>query len=139
MGALVTVMVSPHLADGCAVGEEAAAALVADGWTASGPRESVMTTMSGMTIAEFLEARIAEDEATVSYPAEHERPGGYSYADVGGMGDVLTVGTDRVQAECAFKHWLIGTYSGTREAYLMLRAMATVYSDHPDYLEEWQP
>lgn len=92
-----------------------------------------------MDIKEFLLARIAEDEATVAYPAEHERPGGYSYADVGAISEVLTVGTDRVQAECAFKRWLIGTYSGTREAYLMLRAMATVYSEHPDYREEWQP
>lgn len=33
MGALVTVMVSPHLADGCAVAKDAVAALVADGWT----------------------------------------------------------------------------------------------------------
>ncbi len=32
MGALVTVMVSPHLADGCTVAKDAAAALVADGW-----------------------------------------------------------------------------------------------------------
>ena len=33
MGALVTVMVSPTLADGCAVAKDAVAALVADGWT----------------------------------------------------------------------------------------------------------
>lgn len=33
MGAIVTVMVSPQLADGCDVTDEAAAALVADGWT----------------------------------------------------------------------------------------------------------
>lgn len=32
MGALVTVMLSPHLADGCAVAKDAVAALVADGW-----------------------------------------------------------------------------------------------------------
>ena len=96
-----------------------------------------MTTMSGMDIKDFLLARIAEDEATVAYPSEYERAGGYEYADVGGLSDVLTVGTDRVQAECAFKRWLIGTYSGTREAFLMFRAMATVYADHPGYLEEW--
>lgn len=33
MGALVTVMVSPRLADGCDVAKDAVAALVADGWT----------------------------------------------------------------------------------------------------------
>lgn len=34
MGALVTVMVSPKLADGCAVAKDAVTALIADGWTA---------------------------------------------------------------------------------------------------------
>ena len=34
MGALVTVMVSPHLADGCEVTDGAAAALIAGGWIA---------------------------------------------------------------------------------------------------------
>lgn len=102
-------------------------------------KESAVTTMSDMTITEFLLARIADDEATSAHPAEHERAGGYEYADVGGMSDVLTVGTDRVQAECAFKRWLIGTYGGTRDSYVMFRALATVYADHPDYLEEWQP
>ncbi|GAA3289190.1 hypothetical protein ACFFON_15385 [Arthrobacter citreus] len=33
MGALVTVMVSPHLTDGCAVAKDAAAWLIANGWT----------------------------------------------------------------------------------------------------------
>ena len=41
MGALVTVMVSPKLADGCAVAKDAAAALVADGWTQ--PEKDEMT------------------------------------------------------------------------------------------------
>ncbi|MFJ7748697.1 DUF6221 family protein [Arthrobacter sp. NPDC097144] len=95
--------------------------------------------MSGMTITEFLLARIAEDEATVAYPSEYERAGGYEYADVGAMNEVLTVEPARVLAECAFKRWLIGTYSGTREAYVMFRAMATVYSDHPDYQKDWAP
>ena len=33
MGALVTVMVSPTLKEGCAVAKDAVAALVAEGWT----------------------------------------------------------------------------------------------------------
>lgn len=43
MGALVTVMVSPQLADGCAVTQDAAAALVADGWTPPGPEDQTDT------------------------------------------------------------------------------------------------
>jgi hypothetical protein len=36
MGALVTVMVSPHLADGCAVPPRVAKMLLTAGWTAPG-------------------------------------------------------------------------------------------------------
>jgi hypothetical protein len=43
MGALVTVMVSPHLADGCAVAKDAVAALVADGWTPPAKFDSLPT------------------------------------------------------------------------------------------------
>ena len=44
MGALVTVMVSPTLADGCAVAKDAIAALVADGWTPPETTESEQAT-----------------------------------------------------------------------------------------------
>jgi hypothetical protein len=87
-----------------------------------------VTTMSGMDIKDFLLARIAEDEAEANWiDAE------------GDNGSSPIQHPTRIQAECAFKRWLIGTYSGTREAYLLFRAMATVYSDHPDYREDWQP
>lgn len=44
MGALVTVMVPPHLTDGCAVARDAATALVANGWTAPEERKSLQGT-----------------------------------------------------------------------------------------------
>lgn len=108
--------------------------------------------MSTLTITEFLEARIAEDEAVVAYPSPHERSGGYSYADVGGLSEVLTVGTTRVLAECAAKRAIIQWAGqvdaaedqmarewGTPEvmAYGILRALAAVYSSHPGYQQEW--
>lgn len=39
MGALVTVMVSRQLKEGCDVTQDAAAALIAAGWTAPEPKE----------------------------------------------------------------------------------------------------
>ena len=89
-----------------------------------------MTTMSGMDIKDFLLARIAEDEAEAreALPEQDTVYGAHGFFE-----------PTRVLAECAFKRWLIGTYSGTREAFLMFRAMATAYADHPDYQEDWRP
>jgi hypothetical protein len=98
-----------------------------------------------MTITEFLEARIAEDEKVVAHPEPHERGGGYTYADVGGLSEVLTVGTDRVLAECAAKRAIIALYmdgalgeiSNGERWTNPLAVFAAVYADHPDYNPEW--
>ncbi|MET4059966.1 hypothetical protein ABIB35_001511 [Arthrobacter sp. UYP6] len=119
-----------------------------------------------MTITEFLLARIAEDEAVAMHAGKPGRSWRAATREAGDsyMPGVEVVGRDypmidvwdddqgasvyqtshiarhdpaRVQAECTFKRWLIGTYSGTREAYVMFRAIASVYSEHPDYREEW--
>ena len=68
MGALVTVMVSPQLADGCAVAKDAVAALVADGWTQP----------EGLPRLESSEHPAAEtdhsqDEADQDHPADIDR------------------------------------------------------------------
>jgi len=116
-----------------------------------------------MNITEFLEARIVEDEAVVAYAEPQEMSGGYSYADVGGLSEVLTVGAARVLAECAAKRAIIAEH-GRGDSYvsdwcetcaqwwasevgegppgvawpcLTLKVLAAVYSDHPDYQQEW--
>lgn len=65
MGALVTVMVSPKLADGCAVAKDAVAALVADGWT---PPERLPGFESGEHPA--AEADHGKHEANQDRPAD---------------------------------------------------------------------
>lgn len=104
-----------------------------------------------MTITEFLLARIAEDEAT----AQLEIEDGYgSYIDSGWP-------ATRVLAECEAKRAIVELWSDndgddmTRNAYGdhamlelggekamhwgVLRILAAMYADHPDYEEAWRP
>lgn len=121
-------------------------------------------TTSTATIADFLLARIDEDEAVaragVSGQADPENGWGY-----GGFGspNALTphvgiiherVQADhitrwhpaRVLAECAAKRAIVESwreadkmYGGDAGAYMdgVLRALASVYDDHPDYDPAW--
>lgn len=107
-----------------------------------------------MDLKTFLLARVAEDEATVADPLEWERVGGYRYVDGGGLNEILTVGTDRVLAECAAKQAIVELADGAlaaevkrRDASALganlmhqdtLRALAAVYADHEDYQPEWK-
>lgn len=91
-----------------------------------------------MKLTEFLEARIAEDEA--------EAKNLQGETDFG-----LEAAGDRMLAECAAKRelleqrkridqsmsmddWSAGWSDGN---YAALNALAAVYKDHPDYREEW--
>ncbi len=93
----------------------------------------------------FLLARIAEDEAVARA------------AMVMGQG-VDTIGTHslpefaehvtawqpaRVLAECEAKRQIVedatGQHTSSVEGYAIMRILATVYADHPDYREEWKP
>ena len=94
-----------------------------------------------MSITEFLEARIAEDERHAHKLAETDRR------------PVLSIATtvnhpERVLAECKAKRAIIKharhltddstAYWGYREyAERNLLILAAVYADHPDYLPEW--
>ena len=93
-----------------------------------------MTTMSGMDIKDFLLARIAEDEAAADWVA-------MVFPD----GDVTPL-FRRVLAECAAKRAIIGPpmaeelkawSHGVDPSPHALRALASVYADHPDHQEEW--
>jgi hypothetical protein len=87
-----------------------------------------------MSITEFLEARIAEDEAEAQPMAalEDDDRGGWAIAYAA-----------RVLAECKAKRALIAIltpgqeiWDGTRWAG-PLDIMAAVYKDHPNYDPEW--
>lgn len=107
-----------------------------------------------MTITEFLEARIAEDEAAL------ERTGWFPHSTHGSDAigtyradcpDCLGVPSrERVLAECAAKREIIAMFKPEDiprewdpEAYVAaaiegcLLALAGVYADHPDYQAEW--
>jgi hypothetical protein len=101
-----------------------------------------------MTITEFLEARIAEDEAlanaaTANYaPDAWDNPasaGNYYPADVAFWDHQAPA---RVLAECAAKRAIIETFPTKNGEHgplgsRALEALAAVYSDHPDYQQEW--
>lgn len=102
-----------------------------------------------MTVAEFLEARIAEDEAAV----ERRGYGAHFIRATDAYGtfnqrcpDCLGLpARERTLAECAAKRALVGFYKNGAigEMYdgekwtSQLAAFAAVYKDHPDYQQEW--
>jgi hypothetical protein len=100
-----------------------------------------------MTITEFLEARIAEDEAAVTrrgpYPHSwHGTDAAGSYKP--GCPDCMGVASKaRVLAECTAKRKLLsilehGTEVWDGERWVSpLKVMAAVYADHSEYRQEW--
>jgi hypothetical protein len=124
-------------------------------------------TMS-MTIIEFLNARIAEDEAAESrkyriYVEKINEDFGECSVEYIGTDTVMISGQDvvrqcmyavefhaqytqpdpdqRMLAECAAKRALVENYARYEMYYgpNLFRILAAVYSDHPDYQDEWRP
>ena len=93
--------------------------------------------MSG--IVEFLEARIAEDEAQANAVdllssemetiSTHYLP---EFADY-----MLRWQPKAVRAECAAKRGILDDYTGSPAMFQILMHMAAVYADHPDYKPDW--
>jgi hypothetical protein len=102
-----------------------------------------------VTLAEFLLARIAEDEAEAAYvPVEHQDEPGLSWWGEYGH---LSIAPSRVLAECAAKRRIVEQY---RDNTLLLDSvdlgyqnglewvvatLALAHADHPDYDERWRP
>ena len=113
-------------------------------------------TAATQTLTEFLLARIEEDERAAKRGLSKPQYG------VGNLGDnaadeVIGMGYNegcvkagmkhfsrwmpaRVLAECAAKRQIVELleYDGSPEAWLTLRALASVWADHEDYREEWK-
>jgi len=105
-------------------------------------------------LADFLLARIAEDEAAAFGTATI----GYALRPTD-TGIVTVVGGARLRAECEAKRRIVrqATWAGPRatlrdrvfgsaadEAYQQgvkaaIRLLALPYADHPDYRESWRP
>jgi len=99
-----------------------------------------------VTIDEFLAARIAEDEAEARQAPTRDHLGDDRrfYADAGPHRDnwglwTFHVPPARILAECGAKRealwWYVNDDHVVMEA--TIKAMAAVYSDHPDYRQEW--
>jgi len=127
-----------------------------------------MTTVT-QTLTEFLLARIAEDEVAVRRATDfpysiQSTPWGKTFDIVADAPDSradhwLTVDPARVLAECEAKRRIVlaardlergmelTSYLGEEpesaaaaNAYeFVLRELATIYADHPDYRDEWRP
>jgi len=112
--------------------------------------------MAQVTLAEFLLARIAEDEALaqVATPGQWERDSGWSITappPEGWSGPYVVVETKqrndaefiashnpaRVLAECEAKRRIVGLISSPGPQ--ALRLFALPYAAHPDYRQEWTP
>lgn len=102
-----------------------------------------------MNLATFLMQRIAEDEAVARDWPEDVVPRGAMDTN----GHPIWGARSRVLAECAFKRQIVEWYASVSEHVggapaleprrnelgMVLRALAEVYADHPDYDEAWRP
>ena len=86
----------------------------------------------GGAVIEFLLARIAEDEQRTNQLIQTMWS--------------TTQATDRILAECYAKREVVGWLEhlhterlGGLAPLFCLQHLASVYSDHPDYREEWKP
>lgn len=92
-----------------------------------------------MTLSEFLQARLAEDEA------EARAAGTRWQALARYSAHVARHSPARVLAESAakramFPHLMIEDHRlGYCDRCMVLRLLASVYADHPDYRPEWAP
>jgi len=104
-----------------------------------------------MTLLEFLEARIAEDEAVRRAVIGHR--GAADGLDIEVQRFNAWFGPARLRVECEAKRRIVAAFE-YREAradespitaahatglLLAIRNLAAVYLDHPDYLPEWKP
>lgn len=125
---------------------------------------SQAVTTATLTLTEFLEARIAEDEAVARSAGHgcgylHEHNGGWVEVELPGKHNarpgyelryIRNFNPARVLAECAAKRRIVETRpfkllsSGEeRQADRLrdqtLRILASVYAHHADYRPEWRP
>jgi len=96
-----------------------------------------------MTITEFLEARIAEDEAAAR--ADSDEMARSSVSIQFDCDTQVRFNPARVLAECEAKRAVIGWWIEGLIGYVRvddeltcpLLPLAAVYKDHPDYQQEW--
>jgi hypothetical protein len=107
--------------------------------------------MSTPTITEFLEARIAEDEQVAGPEYGWESADARIREWESDHRSGLEISAPRLRAECAAKRKIVQYAEGLRldlsrdaetdaqyrAVWWILWQLATPYSDHPDYRQEW--
>jgi hypothetical protein len=83
------------------------------------------------SLTEFLLARIAEDETVPWHMDWCKEVGDDTWP-------CNCKGTARVLAECEAKRRIIGERNDDDPPWVVMRHLAAVYADHPDYRDEWK-
>jgi len=101
--------------------------------------------MAGLTLAEFLTARIAEDEAAARFMMDREAAGLQPRADFLGfpLGERILREVEakrKILAEAQAVRKLLDLTGGEHDRYRdwVLRHLAAVYSEHPDFDPAWK-
>lgn len=98
--------------------------------------------MGGMDLADFLGARLDEDER-VAQEAGRDRHGFGStmfVIDDDHSHDTIAISSARVLAEVRAKRRIMARHKLPEQAdWPEMRILGAVYSDHPDYRPEWKP
>ena len=103
--------------------------------------DPVSRAVAGPTLAEFLNARLDEDERHADTVGAVAWRTGYTAArvlrEVAAKRAILYI--HDADPKCAVCH--DGGWDWEPEDWPCptIRALAAVYSDHPDYLQEWKP
>jgi hypothetical protein len=98
-----------------------------------------MTDTRTLALADFLLARIAEDEAEIAAGLD------FAVLDSSGwMGHAATWGRERALAECSAKRRIVAEadvgHGGYPDGvYFALQCIALPYATHPHYRAEWRP
>lgn len=116
--------------------------------------------MSNVTIIEFLTARLDEDEKFARWAAEEVGDGHWQqrnvrivtvadrdrevadYAIAECIEHIVRHDPARTLAECVAKGAVIAAHLSPRSQGALggvIQVLAAVYSDHPDYQQEWRP
>ena len=105
--------------------------------------------MTEQTLNEFLLARIAEDEEVANEANErYDADTSLWVVDDDYRHDIVGASDKRVLAECEAKRTIVeqwDTWDGqvydgwTNAAAVVLGTLAAIWSEHPDYREEWRP
>jgi hypothetical protein len=101
-------------------------------------------TAATLTLADFLLARIAEEEATIrsrEAPSSGATWDDWSYLSWVGN-ETLSLSPARALAECEAKRRIVTEmrkWGSSIETRFIMRCLAAPYADHPDFRPEWRP